>query len=100
MDFETIDHYTLRCIQHTLYGPQANIRVTLPATQPKYVAKITKNGHFRVYSGSGCPGSKWILKLLTIIPSDASCTPSMGLRQIFASLSQRPDRNTLLKSRK
>jgi hypothetical protein len=34
MDFETIDHYTPGCIQHTLYSSQENIRTTPPATRP------------------------------------------------------------------
>jgi VanZ family protein len=86
MDFETIDHSTPRCIQATPYGPQANIRVTPPVTRPKYIAKITKNGHFRVYLGLGRSGSKWILGLLTIIHSDASGVLTKALRGIFALL--------------
>jgi hypothetical protein len=97
MDFQTIDHHTPGCIQATLYGTQANIRVTRP---PKYLAKITKNGHFSMYLGSGRSGSKWIMGSLTIIHSDASSALTKALRRIFAPLPRRPDPNTLLKSRK
>jgi hypothetical protein len=100
MDRVIFYHYTLGCILHTLYGTEVNICATPLATRPKYLAKIANNEHFRVYLGSGCSGTQWVLRFLTIIHLDASSTPYMAVRRIFVPLPQHPDPNTLLKSRK
>jgi hypothetical protein len=84
MDFEIVDHYTLARIHCTPQNIQGINRPTPLATRSKYLVKIVKNEHFRVYLGSVRSGSEWIFLMLTIIHLHESSAPHKTPREIIA----------------